>query len=298
MIIHWGRPIPGWLIFTVLVVVLACAFFYPPGVRRNTAYDLADRIPLDNSLPHYRYTTIEDSLKMVKYNQDYFNNTTAGMEIGSAVGIASYKIDDKRKDHFLTLDGYYLEDFTTVENKISGTEVQYYVWDKAKNEAPHSQLQVIPIKFRKDNLGYKNNSNNEYDKGKLYFPIRSSIGITIEVMSWIFTLIVFLLFIYIIVYAPIRLLLQLAKGRAFTEENIGSMYFCAWILIVVSTIQALMPIIAHLLMRSKIPSAFHFSYYDAAFQYWKIFAAGLAVLLFAKAFLQGMNLKEEQELTI
>lgn len=296
MIIHWGRPIPGWLIFGLIVLICLCANFYPPDTRPISPYDYETVTgpeydsPLNDSLPHYQYTRMKDSLNRVKAEENYFANAKGSSFGLSPLGIASYNIRD-REEYFFTIDGYRLNDFVTVENKKDSTILNYPVWDKVNKNgrSGHLETKQTDIKFE---------AGKETWEGKVLIPVSKNAGTVINIIFIILLIVLGATSLAVVIIIPFRFFLRLAKSQPFTEENIGSLYFTAWFLIGLAVFTSLLKIISHLLFKSQIPSEIEISYYSAIMAQWAMLVVGLAVLLLAKAFLQGMNLREEQDLTI
>ncbi len=296
--IHWGRPISGWIIFGMLALVLFCVAICPPGTKPLSPYAMetissdVEETPLHDSLHYYRYKQVEDSLKAIKFKTDYFSGSTGGGSelLLASLGIGTYGTKEN-KDQFLIIHGYSLDDYASVDNKKTGSILTYPVWYKVGKDVRHGHLESKAI-----DLKYK--AHDQANEGKVYLPLQEGVGNLIRVVIYILAIITGLLCFYAIFYIPVRLLFQLAKGKAFTEENIGSLYLTGWGLVGLSLLTSFLPIITHLLMQSQIPKEIHFSYYAALLKPWKILVTGLGVLLLAKAFLQGLHLKEEQALTI
>lgn len=297
MKIHWGRPIPGWILFSMLILVLLCINIFPPGTKPLSPYamenvtGIANESLLNDSLPYYRYKQIEDSLNYINYKAEYFSNAGESSELLLGyLGVGTYGKGDK-KSSFLIIQGYTLSDFARVENKKANTLLYYPVWDNTYENYRNGHLEskAINLKYRID---------EKTKEGKVYLPVGNGFSSFLKILFYIIALITVLTCFYVILYIPVRLLYQLAKGKAFTEENIGSLYLTGWCLVGFSLMASLLPIIAHLLIQSQIPQEIQFSYYAALLKPWKTLVAGLGVLLLAKAFLQGLNLKEEQALTI
>jgi hypothetical protein len=296
MIIHWGRPIPGWIIFGVMVLVFLCATFYSPENPPSDNY-VSESVtgpeytsPLNDSLPHFQYKQIEDSINREKAIDNFFANSSGSGISFSDLGIASYGRKEQ-KQYFFTIVGYRLGNFVTIENKKTGTFINYPVWDKIGENSRDGHLENKQISIKYEEA-------KEPTEGKILLPINKRLGLFIEILFYAVAILMAVFSFYAIIFIPIRFLLQIAKGKAFTEENIGSLYLTAWTLIGFSLLAGFLKVTAHLLAKSQIPEGIDFSIYAAIMKSWKTLVAGLAVLLLAKAFLQGLYLKEEQDLTV
>ena len=298
MTIHWPRPVPGWALFGLLMALFLCYIFFPTDSKPLSKYDSESVLGqtenvshINDTLPHYQYQRIKDSLTLLEKKTDFFYNHRGGSGIEWAhLGFFNY---DTGKDdvYFLTLSGYDHDDFVSVKNENSGSVLSYPVWDKVENRARngHTESKAIGIKYEE---------GKERWQGKVFIPVTKTFAQILSVVFYAFLILVGIVCFYVVLFIPLRFLHQLAKGKAFTEENIGSLYLTGWGLIGVGLLLTLSTFLVHLLLRSKIPDELTFSYYAVFMDSGKYFMAGLSVLLLARAFLQGLELKEEQDLTV
>lgn len=295
MTFYWGREIPGWVIFGCIVFVGLLKIFYPEDHNSRgdyisqTVVGPAYESPLHDSLPHYRYRQIEDSLKRLEVENDFFLQN-GGESSFSFLGLASYGKENKQ-EKFFTVEGYAIEDFASVKNELSGSILHYPVWDKTNNDRRNGDLKSIAV-------GIKYKDGKERWQGKVYAPINSTVYTILQFLMYGLGALIFVFALYAVFYIPLRFLLRLSKGQAFNDENIGSLYLTGWTMIGLALFVTIVNIIGHLFIQSQIPAAISFSYYTAFMKTSNLLVAGLAVLLLAKAFLQGLELREEQDLTI
>lgn len=296
MTIHWPRPLPGWVLFGLLMIFFLCSVFIPTGIRPLPNYEYEslsgndDQPYVNDTLPHYRYQRIKDSLNLINRKSDYFfEKGNSGIEFNN-VGFANYSTEPS-EDYFLTISGYNHDDNVSVKNKSDRSILLYPVWDKIENHSRSGHLEAKPIQIKYE-------EGKERWQGKVFVPVAKTFGSVLTVVFYIFIVVIAIVCFYCILFVPLRFLYQLAKGKAFTEENIGNLYFTGWGLIAIGLLLTLTTFFAHVLVRYKIPDELTFSYYAVFMDSGKYFMSGLAVLLLAKAFLQGLELKEESDLTV
>jgi hypothetical protein len=296
MTIYWGREIPGWLIFGLLILLCIARAFFPAEARAGNGFTSSGVTgpeyysPLNDSMPHYQYRKTEDSLKRIQTEKDFFlQNTGSELNIGS-VGVATY--GKEKKQDFLTVTGYTLnEHFTTVENNVDGSLLNYPVWDRVSGDSRDGHFETKPL-----NIKYK--AGKERWEDKVFVPINTGLGTLLTVAFYILASLFTAVALYFILFIPFRFLLRLSKGQAFTEQNIGNLYLIGWALVAMALCATLLNIISHICIKSQLPPEISFSYYAAFMKTSDGLLAGLVVLLLAKAFLQGFELKEEQDLTV
>lgn len=295
MVIHWPKPLPGWVVFGLLMVILLCSIFLPPTRRPIPGYDLQSVEDINNepyvndSLPHYKYQRIKDSFASVKRENNYFNKGASGFGLAN-FGLYEYDLDTA-KESLLSIEGYDHDEYVDVENNKSGSVLTYPVWKQTGERSRGAHLEKKPI-------GIKYEEGKERWQGKVFVPVSTSVRIILTVLLCAILIPVFLVAFYCSFFIPVRFLYQLAKGKAFTEENIGNLYFTGWGLIAIGLLLTLLTYAAHLFVQAKIPPEIGFSYYAVFMKFAYIFIAGLSVLLLAAAFLQGLELKEESDLTV
>jgi hypothetical protein len=295
MTIHWGREVPGWLIFTSIVLIFIAKTFFPPEVRPGGNFDSESvtgpeyESPLNDSMPYYQYRRIEDSLKAIRTQDNFFLQGNGTAFSFATLGIASYG-NEKKKEQFFTVSGYSLENFASVENNLRASILNYPVWDNAAENSRNGHIETKPL-----NIKYQ--EGKEPWGGKVLVSIGPGLSTFLTVTLYILAAFFIAAFL-VILYIPFRFFLKLSKGQAFNEENIGGLYLTAWSLISIALLASVISIIGHVSIQSQIPKEISFSYYAAFIKSANILLAGLGVLLLAKAFLQGLRLKEEQDLTI
>jgi hypothetical protein len=130
------------------------------------------------------------------------------------------------------------------------------------------------------------------------FPVSGSTHQVLQIVIIALAAVGVILGLYVFLKLSLRVLLLIAKGQAFTDEAIGSLYTIAWFLIGTSLFFMLARLVVHILLQSKVSYPFTFFYYDDVMSTSSMLLSGLVVLLFAQAFRNGAQLQREQELTI
>lgn len=282
------RKINSGLLVFVLIILLLILNLKGGGKTYNMMdhpliINLTDRAmdTISDTLPAYRYNRIRDSLKMKFASENIDMISTGQGWSGDYFGSSSYY---GLNEHFLNFPGYETGQLN-YHFKKDGKIYFHYL-----DESDNIRIEESKIKFIRD--------ENEKEKGRVLIPVAAGVTKAMNILYPAFLIIMIALAYYILLVTPIRILYSLAKGHAFTDENIGGLHAIAWLLIIAGILPGLFNIISHFFIRSQIPDEIHYSYFNVLMYGWKLTVIGLCILLLAKAFLRGAQLQKEQELTV
>lgn len=179
--------------------------------------------------------------------------------------------------------------------------------DGYQGSEPKSEKMMIPIQFNPETstLLQPSDSIQFSDGRQLPFIINNVIVLTPanEVPTWsslVLLLIVPLQFIlfFIIVWKLMRFILNVSKERIFVSQNVKYLRQISFLLIGIAIIG-----IAEGQLQSQVFKLFNFTWpgYELKAYYifpWSDFLLGLIGLLFAQIWAYGIDIKQDQELTI
>jgi hypothetical protein len=283
------------IFFLIVVLFLSYEVFHPhdniysPSIKPQDELVMRSSDSLNQALPYHEYKRMQDSIREKVYASYY--ESIPGSRIETLdVGLAFPGKDQDQ--YYLTLKSYNLDlrAFTYSLNKKNF--IEYFVPNNSDKNRPESGQTVskqIPVRIAQE---------NEKEEWTVYFPISRPAATAFRILMLIFIVIFWIGAFCILIYLPLRFLYLVAKGKAFSDESIGSLHLIAWFLLGIGILHPLLKIIIHLIFINQIPPPVHFSFFDAIMSGWGFLISGLMVLLFAKAFLRGSQLEEDQDLTI
>jgi hypothetical protein len=254
---------------------------------------LTNKVRIDDSLPHYQYRKIHDSIAQ-KIRWENIDNSYPG-DGWSFLNISATKLTrNNNVRYYFNIPGYYKvdrSDFYTLGGK---NYLNYTEW---KTEATDSTVGYGEIVTKETSMRFirPNLQEQEYIIG---VPLTKSAHSTWRVIIIIFSITLAIVAFYSLILIPFKLLKLIARGEAFNDETIGSLYTIGGFLISIGLILSLTRLGGHLFLSTAIPSVFTYYVYDDFMLNWLFYVIGLIVLLFAKAFQKGYQLQEEQELTV
>jgi hypothetical protein len=237
---------------------------------------------INDSIPAYEYKRIEDSVR----NKIVLENSSM---ISSGAGWAGYSLgtstntDAEKEENYLYFSGYKIKNPFTYFFKKDGKMYMTYDSNGIITTKP-SQIKYI--------------NDRETDTGEVFMPTTHATIKWLNMFHWPLLFILIIIVFGIFVNTPLRVLYNIAKGKAFNDENIGSLHVMAWLLIVFGVLPGLISLVSYLIIREQIPDQIQYRFFHSIMHGWEFIVAGLITLLLAKAFKKGYELQEEQELTV
>jgi hypothetical protein len=256
---------------------------------------------INDSLPHFQFKKIEDSLLQInkerlRQNETYGNSFTTGLlgvtELAENENNQTTSKPGKNKQYFLSLGGFELEEDVKFFIEKNTYNLVYVKWDTVGRTGENidrvGSYKRIAIPVRYSNA----------DK-KIFIPISASqytVGYVILIVLGVLML-AFVLFV--IIGYPIQFLIRVSKGQAFTEANVSGLRVTALLIFISFIVSVTFPFLIRLVFSSFIhpffkPLKFWPQLYD------HLPSLFLAILVFAIyiAFKKGYKLQQEQELTV
>lgn len=298
-------------LFGVLLIgLLFVSFFYLSGPTSPSDYDshvvdlITDTSAIsvfrnnlsNDSIPHYKYKRIEDSLQRVQHSRELgakgFGTGISAGPIGvRKLWLDGSKSNKKNASTYFTLNGYTLEEGY---NKFYIYEGKYYllytVWDKKDKyrniTKGHQEYKEIPVRYSANDKAILipiSNKNYKFLYGTIIF-------------LWV---ILVFFFSYLFIGLPFQVLLSISKGKAFLKENINALKIISGALVLVGLVRMFVNPLLRIAFRNYVPPEFELpSFYTYFSNNLKFFILALVVFLIMRAFQKGYQLQKEQELTI
>ncbi len=289
------------VILLIIILLIGTATMYRSEqtmMDKGTVIDTATNLPAPeklshlDSLPYFQYKIITDSLqKLAKIEKE--KNTIhpwgyiAGISIMNVTGMGFLPT-------FRTWYGWY------GDNK-SHFEKEYYFSISGFHLTPEANSYFKDGKYY---LQRESRSPEEISIG--YLPEHKTILIPISSRSYSIGMVCMLILLCIVYFAAsyiflglsINVLLNISRGKVFTETNIRDLYLIAYVSLGGFFIEIIFPYFGSIFAMSIIPQGFSISFSYLLSNAWLDGLIGLVVLAIAKAFSKGYQLQLEQDLTV
>lgn len=193
----------------------------------------------------------------------------------------------EKKRYYLSLNGYQTKDRMTRFFLDKGTyNLAYLVWDSKNGGGGHYERKSIPVRY-------------DTDQQKVLVPLSPQVYPVVRVLFFIVLLCGGCLLLYFIAGLPVQVVISLARGEAFTQQNIQRFRQMAVAVLVFALLGTLVPYLLHWLFWNRIPpelvpTPFGQNLYNKLHLYF----IALALFLIGQAFQRGYRLQQENALTI
>jgi hypothetical protein len=202
---------------------------------------------------------------------------------------------------YLLLPGYSLKDN---DSRFLVRKGEYYleypVWDsvyKLRNGEParEGHYEYKKLRFR---FAYDTEAPETEDKGAVLIPISIKTYNTCSQAAMILTLLLGLVFLYICIGLPAKVLIRISQGEIFTRKNVRQLYLSAWCWLLPPFIIVFIQYLLKWIFHRYITADVKLTPWTTLADYQKVLIGGLIILAVAKAFKKGLSLQDEQDLTI
>ncbi len=249
--------------------------------------------PISDSLPHYQYVRALDSFQRAnRHLEERPHTTRSGTGIGE-IGI--YEGEDSN-EYYLALPGYQRLEDAEFFRKGNKNYIRENVWDSTweenglKNAKGHQETKETPIQFIQTKQGEL--------LGKVLVPVSKGAFSFWSIAFLVIGVLITAAGLVIVLGGAIRLLMEIAKGRAFTECNIQRLYRIAIYFLSIGMALIILRFLLHLWHKDSMPDSLLFVWVEWLQSGSGSIVAGLIILLFANAFKQGYELAKDRDLTI
>jgi len=233
-------------------------------------------------------------------NQLNSSNNSDSISLMQNVALDSLlKLEKINRKYFITLTFYRLDYDAWFFVKDMKSYIEYYKTDSVsttnKNRTYATKMyKETPLLFLTEDL------NISPGKHQLCLPISKK---TFEIGKNVATSFYFLLIgigIFMAIVLPIKLLMNIANGKAFIQTNINYLNIIGYWGLSICILSAIFPYCIHLFVKNQIPSQFVLtnSFTNTLINNMVPILISIMVLAVAKAFKKGMLLQTQTDLTI
>jgi hypothetical protein len=221
-------------------------------------------------------------------------------ECFECVTLEDFRSQKKTDRYYLLLPGYSLKN---KDNRFLIQKGEYYlqyaVWDSIYEHnngvlarEGHYEYKKLPFRFLYPEApGMK-------EKAALLIPIQAETYNTFSQSVMYCTLAIGMVLLYICIGLPAKVLIRISRGNIFTRKNVRQLYLSAWCWLSIPFAILLMQCLFKWIFRRHITDDVQLMTWTTLADSQMMLIGGLIILAVAKSFNKGLNLQEEQDLTI
>lgn len=291
---------PDWLLAVLMLLIALIKTVDFNFNKEADSYTIAAAIGhnpagLNDSLPHYQYKRMADSIEQQQSEQKYFSETpgTSLNALSLGYSITDRDEDNPGKKYFLRLAGYRLKPYTLFSIEDHQWLMKSAVWDTTggKYRPGHIEIKPVSIRFAPDPV-------NKEAAGNVLIPLSKGRFTVLKISAWIILIALFLYGIYALLMIPAGVLIRIAKGKSFSKTNYRRLFLTGWSLILFALLALVLSLVMHLVFAGRLPQEIDYPLFENLLQYRGMILAGLIVLLLARAFQSGYKLQSENDSTV
>lgn len=199
----------------------------------------------------------------------------------------------KERLYYFALSGYELKDYNS----------QFYIKDDTYNLVYVKFDTLIKRKYDSTERGHFESKQIKVRYASNYkailIPVTKTTHTILNYIIWVFAFITGAIIIYFFMGLPIQILINISKGKAFTEKNIYMLKQISWVALIISILTIISPYIFRLICWKMIPEDFVLQpFINRIIQNLPVLFMVLVTFLIAKAFKKGYKLQQYEDLTI
>jgi len=287
-------------IATAVIPALPISFDPPDDYSMSTISYPEYESPLEDSMPHYLYRHIEDSLNRIKQANDAISSSShASSLFFNSVGWSKLNDEELRNhgeslavndSYYLTLDGYRMEEDAHFKVEDKRWLIEKPVWDVVRKteDGNHrsGHYESKPVRIR-----YAVTPEGKLGAGRVLIPISHGQSRFLNIVLWLLIVAGAFLLFWALFAIPLSIIIHIANGKIFSDGSYRRLYFTGWILIAYALLPAVIGWIMRLVFHSMMPQEVHYSIFENLLHNRQGILAGLVVFLIGRAFQRGYELQ-------
>jgi hypothetical protein len=298
-----------WIYLAIIAVLIQSIQFENSGgiaPELTLAVNTKDDNTLNDSLPHFRYRMIADSLQRIKNCKKELSPDTEAWMFRTLPGVT--RIDEenycagmdpnvpaRQSKYFMALPGYRLQpgtDFCMNDGK-------HYLKIIEADSLNHTDKTTfstknIDVRFQKKLVADIAGTQPGY----VFIPLTEKRFKTVRSFFFALHVILLLYFGWSVIFLSLKVLYSITRGKAFSEKNSKHLGIIGWSLIGFALAPLIPAFIFDQVYRNTIPGEIAFFFTDIAFESPGLLLAGLISLLLQRAFSKGYLIQTHNELAI
>ncbi|RYY12609.1 MAG: DUF2975 domain-containing protein [Chitinophagaceae bacterium] len=274
-------------LIAVAAIVLLLAYITNFSLNRRNSYWVSDVLEVSDTMRYGDYKKLKDSAdarkRWEKSRVGAFGAPGEGTGVGfigiryiSECDTCASTASEQRPGipkYFVQLPGFYFKD-EWKEGREFFQKHNFYINSSAPRFTCYPDSPTEP--------------------GTVLLPVSESTYNKMNILVKTLQLLTLVVIMYIIV-RPVRVLMNIANGKAFDISNYQILKWTGWALIIGSLLTPVLSLIINFCFRSSIPPEVKYFFWDNLLNARRTVIAGIAVLLLAYAFKRGHYLHEEQK---
>lgn len=294
------------LSLVIPLVALVLIFINPSDPRENSEGKLvntatASIIPQNSTDSQLIiYNKVNDSLqKIINWKKHRLEATGSGTfvlfagtsridECDSCIDINEKSIRNK---YFISLTGFTLKQNASFRIEGNDYFIDRYIIEEKTLSGSMGHMEQKKIGVRLADPGHNQEGLT------VLIPVSRSTFNVMEIIMYILFAIIAAAGLWIFIALPVKLLINIANGKAFVKQNIKYLNWIGCSLIAICLFLSIAPKLIQLALSSKM-AGIEYPFLSSLFDHrWTIFL-GIAILMMARAFKHGHQLQAEQDLTV
>jgi hypothetical protein len=260
--------------------------------------DLVQKYSPNDTLPHYIYRRIDDSLKQIEQRKNYINESFGTGWSTDFIGfreindnaLGSEIESNSSRKYYLLLPNYKPVDFSTTFFIDSGSNylnVPKYDRISKNPNVRHGLFEKKHISFRYSNK----------DHGLLIPVIKANYTVWSSFFKITTGFYIFFTLALVILF-PARILLNIGRGKPFAESNIQRLSFLSFAILTLTLLKLAIPFIMHFIFKKYMVPEIQYDYSLTINNTIGLVLLFIVVYTITIAFKRGAKLQQEQDLTI
>lgn len=247
----------------------------------------------NDSLPHYQYRRMEDSVNKIKAERELENRSVSvsGMSMG-LFGVFSMNAPGRtaEKYYYVGLNGYKLDHNSKFFIQNGTYNLAYVKWNttakKTNWQHGHYERKSIRVRYAAENE-------------RVLVPVNQNQYKALQALLYVLYFGLLVGGLYFFIGIPVQILTNISRGNAFDENNVRYFNIMARVFFVMGLLSLLSPYILRFFLRNIVPMDFErASFAEGLWEVCWMFLLSIAVFITGKAFQKGNSLQKEQDLTI
>ena len=285
-----------WL-FVPLVIIVTLSTCHPIDDGNNDSQALIESLdkPIvsNDSLPHYRYKAIMDSIARFTYADDHnLSNEIQLFSFGYNIYRNKSETLQAQKDpvYFISLSGYRMKPNTAFTDRGGKWLVKHFVRDRTGKNDSGGRIEArnVGVRFVRDH-----DENN--GRGAVLVPVSFSTYKIIKIIFWMLLACFALFILWALLMTPAFIVARIARGEPFTPQNIRGLYFAGFTLIGFYLLPQLIGLITKIATAHLVPPEMNYQLVENLSQGTGFLYGGFIVLFLSRAFQRGYQLQIQND---
>lgn len=310
-------PIAINIIYVLSLLFLLGIFFVNPASTEMVYYTSEIKSSNHSDVSHLyadttRYTyaqfeSIKNRMETDRKHQQRLNEGGYKSGWSYAAVLGSMRVDtaydprgrgssEEKNVYYLTLGNYKLDQYSEFNVRDGRYWLTYTVWDTTTNQTKrgHAEEREIFQRFAYDNA----DATAHNRKGRILVPVgKKTYDYLVQPLGVLFIMLMFAT-IYVLIVLPSKLLWRISRGEVFTRRHVRHLTLISIVLLAFPVLTVLLQLVLRLAFHNFIPDEVSMDFSETLIEgrYWLL--GSVVFFAISKSFKRGLNLQNEQDLTV